>query len=182
MFSRGLHQFTAQHGGTKIGWQRQAWKFTNRDISADQSLPLPHRNRLIMVRGPEHLLLGSMLMIGPFVWMASTALKMTADQFDHRLIPREFTLSNFTQAWTDMDLATLIGNSLRIAVISTIGQVLTCSMGAFVFAIVRFRGREVLFMLLLATLMVPHQMTIIPQFVIFKWLGLYGTAAPLYLP
>ena len=55
-------------------------------------------------------------------------------------------------------------------------------MGAFVFAIVRFRGREVLFMLLLATLMVPHQMTIIPQFVIFKWLGLYGTAAPLYLP
>ena len=128
------------------------------------------------------LLLGSALMIGPFVWMASTALKLPADQFDHRLIPREFTLSNFTQAWTDMDLATLMGNSLRIAVIATIGQVLTCSMGAFVFAIVRFRGREVLFTLLLATLMVPHQMTIIPQFIIFKWLGLYGTAAPLYLP
>ena len=128
------------------------------------------------------LVLGSMLMIGPFVWMTATALKLTADQFDHRLIPREVTFSNFTQAWSDMDLATLMGNSLRIAVISTIGQVLTCSMGAFVFAIVRFRGREVLFMLLLATLMVPNQMTIIPQFIIFKWLGLYGTAAPLYLP
>jgi ABC-type glycerol-3-phosphate transport system permease component len=55
-------------------------------------------------------------------------------------------------------------------------------MGAFVFAVVKFPGREVLFMLLLATLMIPAQMTVIPQFLIFRWLGLYGTAAPLYLP
>lgn len=128
------------------------------------------------------LTLGSLLMIGPFVWMASTALKPPADQFDHRLIPRSLTVQNFTKAWSAMDFRHLLWNSFSIAALSTIGQVLTCSMGAFIFAVVKFRGREVLFMLLLATLMVPAQMTLIPQFLIFKWLGLYGTAAPLYLP
>ncbi len=128
------------------------------------------------------LMLGTVVMIGPFVWMLSTSLKLPADQFDRRLIPAEITFSNFTQAWALMDIRTLMWNSFRIAALSTIGQVVTCSMAAFVFAVVKFPGRDALFVLLLATLMVPHQMTIIPQFLIFKWLGLYGTAAPLYLP
>lgn len=121
-------------------------------------------------------------MIGPFIWMVSTSLKVPGDQFDKRLIPSEITFSNFSEAWKLMSFHTLLWNSFKIAALSTIGQVITCSMGAFVFAIVRFRGREIMFMLLLATLMVPNQMTIIPQFLIFKWLGLYGTSAPLYLP
>jgi multiple sugar transport system permease protein len=128
------------------------------------------------------LLIGSALMIGPFGWMISTALKWPADQFDHRLLPQRVTLENFTKAWGQMNFAALLRNSATIAALSTIGQVLTCSMGAFVFAVVQFRGREVLFVMLLATLMVPAQMTVIPQFIIFKTLGLYGTAAPLYLP
>lgn len=125
---------------------------------------------------------GACLMIGPFIWMVSTSLKVPGDQFDRRLIPQETTLTNFSTAWEVMNFRRLLWNSFKIASLSTIGQVITCSMGAFVFAIVRFKGREALFLLLLATLMVPNQMTIIPQFLIFKWLGLYGTAAPLYLP
>ncbi len=125
---------------------------------------------------------GAMLMIGPFVWMVSTALKIPADQFDRKLIPAKITLANFSQAWELVNFRDLLWNSFRIAALSTFGQVLTCSMGAFIFAVVRFPGREILFVLLLATLMVPYQMTLIPQFLIFKWLGLYGTAAPLYLP
>lgn len=125
---------------------------------------------------------GSLLMIGPFVWMISTALKVPGDQFDRRLIPSEFTLDNFSQAWHLMEFRHLIWNSFRIAALSTIGQVITCSMGAFIFAIVHFKGRDILFVLLLATLMIPAQMTIIPQFLMFKWAGLYGTSAPLYLP
>ena len=128
------------------------------------------------------LIVGSLLMIGPFVWMLSTALKPPGDQFDHRLIPARLTFDNFAKAWSVMNFSALLTNSLTIATLSTIGQLITCSMGAFAFAVVRFRGREPLFLLLLATLMVPNQMTIIPQFVIFKALGLYGTAAPLYLP
>ena len=128
------------------------------------------------------LVLGSCLMVGPFVWMVSTALKLPQDQFDHRLFPTTVTFANFGKAWGLMNFSHLLWNSFTIAALSTVGQVLTCSMGAFVFAIVRFRGREVLFVILLATLMVPNQMTIIPQFLIFKALGLYGTTAPLYLP
>lgn len=128
------------------------------------------------------LLFGTVLMIGPFIWMISTSLKVPGDQFDKQLIPREITLENFSVAWKLMDFQNLLWNSFSIAALSTIGQVVTCSMGAFVFAVVEFKGRNFLFILLLATLMVPNQMTVIPQFLIFKWLGLYGTSAPLYLP
>lgn len=128
------------------------------------------------------LIAGGILMVAPFVWMISTAFKPAADQFSRDLIPRTITFENFIRAWELMSFRTLVWNSFKIAALSTVGQVLTCSMGAFVFAIVRFRGRDLLFLLLLATLMVPYQMTVIPQFLIFKWLGLYGTAAPLYLP
>lgn len=128
------------------------------------------------------LLFGTFIMIGPFVWMMSTALKVPGDQFDQRLIPQEITLDNFSNAWQLMEFRHLVWNSFKIAALSTIGQLITCSMGAFVFAVVKFRGREALFVLLLATLMIPAQMTVIPQFLIFRWLGLYGTAAPLYLP
>jgi ABC-type glycerol-3-phosphate transport system permease component len=76
----------------------------------------------------------------------------------------------------------LLWNSFKLSAISVAGQLLTCSMAAFIFAVVRFPFRNALFVLLLATLMVPGQVTVIPQFIIFKWLGLYGTQAPLYLP
>jgi multiple sugar transport system permease protein len=71
---------------------------------------------------------------------------------------------------------------LKIALVTTLGQLLTCSMGAFVFAVVRFRLRDALFIALLGTLMIPYQATIIPNFILFKWLGLYGTQAPLWIP
>ena len=128
------------------------------------------------------LILGGVLMMAPFAWMISTALKPAADQFTRDLIPQTITFENFPQAWEKMNFSHLMWNSIRIAALSTIGQVVTCSMGAFVFAVVQFRGRDFLFLLLLATLMVPYQMTIIPQFLIFKTLGLYGTDLPLYLP
>jgi multiple sugar transport system permease protein len=128
------------------------------------------------------LIIGGILMMAPFAWMISTALKPPADQFSRGLIPQTITFANFATAWGRIGFDHLLWNSFRIAALSTVGQVITCSMGAFVFAIVRFKGRDLLFLLLLATLMVPYQMTIIPQFLIFKWLGLYGTDVPLYLP
>ncbi len=128
------------------------------------------------------LILGSMIMVGPFLWMISTAFKLPADQFTRALIPNPFTTQNFTQLWTILPFSTLIWNSFKIAMLTTVGQLLTCAMGAFVFAVVRFRFREVLFIALLGTLMIPYQVTIIPNFIIFKALGLYGTQVPLWLP
>jgi multiple sugar transport system permease protein len=128
------------------------------------------------------LIIGSLLMIGPFLWMISTALKQPADQFSRTLIPNPATLDNFYQLWSILPFNDLIFNSFKIAALNTFGQVLTCAMGAFVFAVIRFRGREILFLALLATLMVPYQVTIIPNFIVFRALGLYGTQAPLWLP
>jgi ABC-type glycerol-3-phosphate transport system permease component len=128
------------------------------------------------------LILGSLVMVGPFLWMISTAFKLPANQFTRALIPNPITTQNFEQLWTILPFGTLIWNSFKVATISTIGQILTCAMGAFVFAVVRFRLREVLFIALLGTLMIPYQVTIIPNFIIFKALGLYGTQAPLWIP
>ncbi len=128
------------------------------------------------------LILGSLVMVGPFLWMISTAFKLPADQFTRALIPNPFTTQNFSQLWTILPFSTLIWNSFKIAMLTTIGQLLTCAMGAFVFAVVSFRFREMLFIALLGTLMIPYQVTIIPNFIIFKALGLYGTQVPLWLP
>jgi len=128
------------------------------------------------------LIVGSIVMVAPFIWMVSTALKPPADQFSRDLIPNPVTFENFQALWETLPFNALIFNSFKIALITTIGQLLTCAMAAFVFAVVRFRFREILFIALLATLMVPSQITIIPNFVLFRALGLYGTQAPLWLP
>lgn len=128
------------------------------------------------------LLTGGIVMVAPFVWMVSTSLKLPADQYSRSLIPPIFTLTNYRDIWTIMPFHIMLWNSFKIAVIATFGQLLTCSMGAFIFAVTRFRGRDALFFLLLITLMVPQHITTIPQFILFKWLGLYGTQVPMYLP
>ena len=76
------------------------------------------------------LIAGGVLMVAPFVWMVSTALKPAADQFSRDLIPRRITFENFGKAWELMEFQHLVWNSFRIAALSTIGQVVTCSMGA----------------------------------------------------
>ena len=128
------------------------------------------------------LIAGALMMVGPFVWMLSTSLKPMAEQFDMALIPNTLTLQNYPELFEIMPFHLLLWNSFKLAAISVVGQLLTCSMAGFIFAVVRFPFRNALFILLLATLMVPSQVTVIPQFIIFKFLGLYGTQAPLYLP
>ncbi len=128
------------------------------------------------------LLAGGIIMVAPFVWMLSTSLKLPVDQYSRTLIPPILTLDNYREIWSLIPLQTMLWNSLKIAAIATAGQLLPCSMAAFVFAVARFRGRDILFFLLLLTLMVPSQITTIPQFILFKWLGLYGTQVPMYLP
>jgi len=128
------------------------------------------------------LLAGGTIMVAPFIWMLSTSLKLPADQYSRTLLPPILTLDNYREIWSIIPLQTMLWNSLKIAAIATAGQLLTCSMAAFVFAVARFRGRDVLFFLLLLTLMVPTQITTIPQFILFKWFGLYGTQVPMYLP
>ncbi len=129
------------------------------------------------------LLLGAVLMVGPFLWMVATSFKLPADQFTKTLIPPIFTLRNFQELFSvDLDFPLMFWNSAYVSILITVGQLLTCAMAAFCFAVVRFKGRELLFTLLLLTLLIPPQVTLIPNFIIFKYLGLTGTSVPLWLP
>lgn len=129
------------------------------------------------------LIAGAGIMVGPFLWMVATAFKLPADQFTHTLIPNPATLDNFRNLFSfDLNFPRLFLISSVIAILTVIGQSLSCAMAAFCFAVVKFRGRSLLFTLLLVTLMVPEQVTLIPNFIIFKWLHLVGTSVPLWLP
>jgi len=129
------------------------------------------------------LLIGSVIMVGPFFWMVSTAFKLPADQFTRTLIPPTWTLQNFRDLFSvDINFPQLFFNSTYISILITIGQLITCAMAAFCFAVVNFKGRNLLFTLLLVTLMIPAQVTLIPNFIIFKLLGLVGSSLPLWLP
>lgn len=128
---------------------------------------------------------GAVIMVAPFLWMVATSFKLPADQFTKTLIPNPATLENFKELWTkipDQAFLYLFYNSFKLSLLNVVGQLLTCAMGAFVFAVVKFRGRNLLFALLLGTLMIPPQVTLIPNFIMFKYLGLLGGQAPLWIP
>ncbi len=144
-------------------------------------LGLRARKLLLDLGAYAALLFGAIIMAGPFVWMIATAFKTPADQFTRTLIPDHATLENFQALWDKLPFTTLIVNSLKIAGLSTVGQLLTCSMAAFVFAVVRFRGREFLFVLLLGTMLIPPQVTLVPNFILFKALGILQSAPQMAL-
>ena len=131
------------------------------------------------------LILGALTMIVPFLWMVSVSLRVPAEQFSRNIIPNPFTLQNYVDLFEDLPdnaFFYLTYNSFKLSILIVTGQILTCAMAAFVFAIVRFRGRDILFALLLATLMIPPQVSLIPNFIIFKYLGWIGTQLPLIVP
>jgi multiple sugar transport system permease protein len=129
------------------------------------------------------LALGAIIMVVPFIWMISTSFKIPSDQFTKTLIPDPATLTNFTKLFgVDLDFPLMFLNSTVISVLITLGQLLTCSMAAFCFAVVKFKGRSLLFGALLATMLIPFHVTLIPNFIIFSWLHLVGTSVPLWLP
>jgi len=131
------------------------------------------------------LLFGALTMLFPFVWMISVSFRVPAQQFSRNIIPNPFTVQNYFDLFRDLPdnaFFYLTFNSFKISILSVIGQILTCAMAAFVFAVVKFKAREFLFALLLATLMIPPQVSLIPNFIIFKYLGWIGTQLPLIVP
>ena len=131
------------------------------------------------------LILGAVVMIVPFLWMVSVSFRIPAQQYSHSFIPNPITVDNYIQLFKvlpDNAFAFLTFNSFKLSILMVIGQIITCAMAAFVFAIAKFKGRNFLFALLLATMMIPSQVSLIPNFIIFKLLGLIGTQWPLILP
>ncbi len=130
------------------------------------------------------LICGAIVMVVPFLWMLSTSFKAPGQTFVYppEWIPDPIVWENYPDMWKALPFGKFFINSVKIAGLTTIGQLLTCSMAAFAFSILKFRGREILFLLLIATLMIPYQVTLIPTFILFSKIGWVGTHLPLWVP
>jgi multiple sugar transport system permease protein len=120
----------------------------------------------------------------PFMWMVSTSLKSLSSvfQFPPRLIPEEVLWSNYADVFEAFPFFTYARNTVVIAVSVTIGQVLTCSMAAYAFARMKFRGRDTLFLLWLGTMMIPGQVTLISTYVLMVKIGWIDTYKAMIIP
>lgn len=129
------------------------------------------------------LSLGALIMIVPFLYMVSTAFKTQTYvlELPPSFIPEEPTLQNFSEAWQSNNFSLFFGNSLAVAIATTLLSVLISSMFAYGLARFQFVGKEVLFYAILLMLMIPSLMLIIPQFLLAKTLGLRNSLAGLVL-
>jgi multiple sugar transport system permease protein len=140
--------------------------------------------RLVRILLYVLLILGALIMIIPFAWMISTSLK--TGQFvltmPPQLIPKPATLDSYNRLFELYPIGRMLFNSLFVACLTTLGQLITCSMAAYAFARLKFRGHNLVFLLYLATLMVPFQVTITPLFILMRIFGWINTYQGLILP
>lgn len=151
------------------------------------------KRRKIIVKAVYTLLIGilAITMITPFLWMLSASMKLPMDvmKLPIEWIPKYFYPDNYKKVWNIGDAAVrdyhfglAYFNSIKIAGINLVGSVLTSTLAGYAFAKIKFRLRNALFLLYLATMMIPSQITLIPKFVMFNKMGLTGTHLTLILP
>lgn len=122
--------------------------------------------------------------LAPFIWMILTSLKDMKEIFifPPKWLPTEFHFDNYEKVFEAAPFGRYYANSLFVAVTVTIGQLITCSMAAFAFARLRFRGRNILFFIFLGTMMIPYNVTMIPSFMVLYWLGWIDSYQALIVP
>jgi len=135
------------------------------------------RRRRILPFSPWHLVLvpATIILIFPFFWMIVTSLETSGEalRFPPDLTPRVLHFTNYPQALHAAPFGTFFLNSTLVAVTTVISNLVFCAAAGYAFARFRFLGRGLLFVLIMTTLMVPFQVTMIPQFIITKWIGVH---------
>jgi multiple sugar transport system permease protein len=123
------------------------------------------------------LILCALAMLLPFVWMVSASLKLDKDVFTFPIewIPSNPRWENYLEIWTTIPLGTFIKNTAKLTVIVTILQLLTSSFAAYAFAKLEFKGRDLLFLGYVATIAMPWQVYMVPQFIMMRSFGLNNT-------
>ena len=130
------------------------------------------------------LIVGAIIVSLPFFWMISTALKKPGTEFTYPVewIPHPPQWSNFPKGWSMLPFNRWLLNSSTITTVSIIGNLLSCSLIAYGFARIPFPGRDLLFLFVLGTMMLPYPAVIIPLFILYKNLGWIDTFLPLTIP
>jgi len=137
------------------------------------------------------LIAGGLVMMAPFLWMVVTSLKTRAEVFGSSPLelPSGIHLDNYQRMWDALPFGLFYLNSIKLALLQTAGQLISCSMAAFAFAILEFRFKRILFGLLLATLIIPFQVVLVPNFILYRLLphpfsasgNWIGTQEPLWV-
>jgi len=122
----------------------------------------------------------AVMFLYPFVWLLSSSLKPRGQVFDNAIPPKTWMFSNYVRVWQELPLPAWVLNSVFIAVASATLVTLTSAVVAFGFAYFRFPGRRILFGVLVATMMLPGAVTLVPNYLIWKALGWLGTTVPLW--
>ncbi len=122
--------------------------------------------------------------MGPFVWTVASSLKDAAEiqSYPPMLLPAVPQWGNYIRVWTEVPFGTWAFNSVLVATLSVTGAVLSSSLVAYSFARFRYPGRDVLFLLLLSTIMLPYEVTLIPTYLLFHYLKWLDTFRPLVVP
>jgi multiple sugar transport system permease protein len=130
------------------------------------------------------VLLCAIITLLPYVWMVSSSFKPTSEIFSAtvQFIPHHPILDNYVNAVTHQPIGRVLLNSLIMSVCETAGVVVTSVFVAYPFARMRFPGRDVLFLLILGTMMIPSQITMIPTFILMRWIGWIDTYQGLIVP
>jgi len=159
-------------------------------MSDGQALSLNKRQRWIRV---AVLLALGIPYVLPLFWMAMTSLKTDAQIFPsegedlsplapENLFPNPVEFSNYPEAMEAIPIALYTKNTVVLCVFNVFGAVLSSAIVAYGFARLSFRGKEVWFIIMLATMALPAQVSMIPTFMLFRWMGWYGTYLPLIVP
>ncbi|PIE81446.1 MAG: sugar ABC transporter permease [Chloroflexi bacterium] len=153
-------------------------------VAVETGVSLSTTQRLRQLLFYVLLAAASLMMLIPFFWMISTSLK--TDEYvlsiPLQFIPRPLTFNSYLALAETFPMLRMFWNSLVVAVLTTAGQLIVSAMAAYAFARIEFRGRNILFLLYLATLMIPSQVTIIPLFILMRYLGWINTYPGLILP
>ncbi|WP_232547641.1 carbohydrate ABC transporter permease [Propioniciclava soli] len=131
------------------------------------------------------LVLAAIVMIYPLLWMVVSSFRPTAEIFrDTSLWLTTFRVENYAEGWNALNhpFSRYLWNSTIIALGSIIGNVVSCSLAAYAFARLKFKGRSILFSIMLLTLMLPIHVLIVPQYIVFAQFGWINTFWPLILP
>ncbi|HHT15553.1 MAG: carbohydrate ABC transporter permease [Christensenellales bacterium] len=132
------------------------------------------------------MFVASLLMLVPFIWMLSTSFKGSTEVFNFPIewIPKQFYFKNYSHVWLNehYPFYHFFGNSIYIALMALLGQIIVSATAAYAFAKVNFRFKNIIFVLYLSTMMIPRQATLVPYFALFRVLKIYNTHWALILP
>lgn len=131
-----------------------------------------------------HLLLGglSLACVLPIYWMYATSLRSPGDVYSSALLPWPLSLDNYRTVWGDLPIASLMLNTVLVAGFTAAGQLLTSLFAAYAFAAWRFPGRRLLYLLFVATWLVPIQVTMLPNYILLYRFGLLNSLAGVVIP